>query len=353
MKKILPLFLLIAGTLILIACSDPTDGTGKNITGLEGTYSDSSSNESLVFDSTTMTVYNSSTSGSRAAASGSKSAVYNYTVDEEAKTITVQLQSLWDTNQIAMTYNAKILEIKAMYTTLKSQVLAAVDTTMSSQVTTLNNTQSGYGDTVLSLVKNKLAAYLEKQEKLLEDYLQKKYNAQIIFEYDISDGLKLTQIYQDDLTDASAHFYADGIGINDYENLKPFTITVESTEYVGVPEITNGKLTVDLTPYQKDSTEAMTYYAKLITDISSSVASKFSSTNTNLPTEDEIGKLIDEKLAASELTATVTVTATDKTAPTVALSEVNCTSAPAVSNKTYALNYKSILACNKSVLNKE
>lgn len=377
MKKFLPLFILITGILILAGCSDPKDGTenqieektdekqtsektdektsdeetsDEKITSLEGSYFDSSSNERLVFDSTTMTVYNSSTTGdSRAAISDTKSAVYNYTLDEEAKTITVQLQSLWDTNQIAITYNSKILEIKATYQALKTQVLAQLETATSSLVTQLNQVQSGYGDQVLTLIKDKLTAYLEKQGKLLENYLEKKYKANIIFEYDISDGLKLTQIYQDDLTDASAHFYADGIGINDYENLKPFTITVDSVEYVGVPEIKDGNLAVDLTPYQTDAESAMTYYAKLITDISTS----FVTLLTSMPDTETLGKLIDEKLAASALSATVLVTATDKTAPTVTLSNVNCTSAPVVSNKSYNLSYKSILACNKNVLNKQ
>lgn len=226
---------------------------------VEGSYASSSG--SVVFDDGQATVYSGEISSSRAAAAV-KISTYNYSYNSEDKTIEIQLDSLWDENEAAIAYNDQVKAVKANCESLASTIKSKIgeNDTLATFISTLNTTKDTYGDTVLANIKTKAATYVDAQLENLNDYLESKYSSVIKMSYTITDGtLKLCQQFQDDLTDASSEFTSSdsyAVILNGYDSLKPFSITVGETEYVGVPVIDGSNLTVDLYEYPGDISDA-------------------------------------------------------------------------------------------------
>lgn len=355
----------------------------KGSNEVEGTYYND--NSKIVLSSSSMDVYYSSedTASSSARITNIPSdavltSTYKYSWDQEAKTITVQLQNMWESGA-AKTYSDQVKAIKSKYSEIKTALLESLKDSSGAYQTAISNVNSAakiignanYGTTVDNLIQTRLTSYLESQEKILDDYLAKKYNATIKFAYNIStDGqLTLTQVYQDSLEDASANFYTDtnSLAINDYENFKPFTITItsgeESNEYVGVPEFKTENdvttLSCDVMLFKdvmsESSDTVVAYYAALATEPLSALTSELSDTSkqTALATEIKANKTttvekeIDKAFASLTLTATASLNASDKNKPVLTLTDLGNDT---ITKQTYTLNYKSIFDFNGSAL---
>jgi hypothetical protein len=355
----------------------------KGSNEVEGTYYND--NSKIILSGSSMEVYYSSedTASSSARVANIPSdavltSTYKYSWDQEAKTITVQLQNMWESGA-AKTYSDQVKAIKSKYSEIKTALLESLKDSSGAYQTAISNVNSAatiignanYGTTVDKLIQTRLTSYLESQEKILDDYLAKKYNATIKFAYDIStDGqLTLTQVYQNSLEDASANFYTDtnSLAINDYENFKPFTITItsgeESNEYVGVPEFKTENdvttLSCDVMLFKdvmsESSDTVVAYYAPLATEPLSALTSELSDTSkqTAIATEIKanqtttVEKEIDNAFASLTLTATASLNASDKNKPVLTLTDLGNDT---ITKQTYTLNYKSIFDFNGSAL---
>ena len=372
----------------------------KGSNEVEGTYYND--NSKIVLSGSSMNVYYSPSSEAgqklsafRAASEPSDAVLtstYKYSWDQEAKTITVQLQNMWESGA-AKTYSDQVKAIKSKYSEIKTALLESLKDSSGAYQTAISNVNSAatiignanYGTTVDNLIQTRLNSYLESQEKILDDYLAKKYNATIKFAYDIStDGqLTFTQVYQDSLEDASANFYTDtnSLAINDYENFKPFTITItsgeESNEYVGVPEFKTENdvttLSCDVMLFKdvmsESSDTVVAYYAALATepltallenvpsqeDLQNMISNPSSIDQSKLALYNEIKnnqtttveKEIDNAFASLTLTATASLNASDKNKPVLTLTNLGNDT---ITKQTYTLNYKSIFDFNGSAL---
>ena len=355
----------------------------KGSNEVEGTYYND--NSKIILSGSSMEVYYSSedTASSSARVANIPSdavltSTYKYSWDQEAKTITVQLQNMWESGA-AKTYSDQVKAIKSKYSEIKTALLESLKDSSGAYQTAISNVNSAakiignenYGTTVDKLIQTRLTSYLESQEKILDDYLAKKYNATIKFAYDISTygQLTLTQVYQDSLEDASANFYTDtnSLAINDYENFKPFTITItsgeESNEYVGVPEFKTENdvttLSCDVMLFKdvmsESSDTVVAYYAPLATEPLSALTSELSDTSkqTAIATEIKanqtttVEKEIDNAFASLTLTATASLNASDKNKPVLTLTDLGNDT---ITKQTYTLNYKSIFDFNGSAL---
>ncbi len=369
----------------------------KGSNEVEGTYYNDTSK--IVLSSSSMNVYYSQAgqkfSVFRAAnehVDAVLTSTYKYSWDQEAKTITVQLQNMWE-NGAAKTYSDQVQAIKSKYSEIKTALLKSLKDSTGAYQSTISSVNSAaavignatYGTTVDNLIQTRLQSYLESQEKILDDYLAKKYNATIKFAYNIStDGqLTLTQVYQDSLEDASANFYTEtnSLAINDYENFKPFTITItngeESNEYVGVPEFKTENnettLSCDVMLFKdvisESSDTIVAYYAALATEpltallenvpsqedlqnmlsnpesIDQSKIALYNEVKDNKTTT--IEKEIDSAFASLTLTASASLDASDKTKPVLTLTDLGNDT---ITKQTYTLNYKSIFDFNNSAL---
>ncbi len=369
----------------------------KGSNEVEGTYYNDTSK--IVLSSSSMNVYYSQAgqkfSVFRAAnepVDAVLTSTYKYSWDQEAKTITVQLQNMWE-NGAAKTYSDQVQAIKSKYSEINTALLKSLKDSTGAYQSAISSVNSAaavignatYGTTVDNLIQTRLQSYLESQEKILDDYLAKKYNATIKFAYDIStDGqLTLTQVYQDSLEDASANFYTEtnSLAINDYENFKPFTITItngeESNEYVGVPEFKTENnettLSCDVMLFKdvisESSDTIVAYYAALATEpltallenvpsqedlqnmlsnpesIDQSKIALYNEVKDNKTTTIEKG--IDSAFASLTLTASASLDASDKTKPVLTLTDLGNDT---ITKQTYTLNYKSIFDFNNSAL---
>ena len=347
-KLVMGISFVIAAFLLVSGCnqngtdnSENEDEPTGSVSEIDGTYS--GDGQTLVLDRGSMKTYASTaTNSARAAKSdyGEGQAVYNFTVDESAKTMEVQLSKLfWETDQTAVDYDSYVQKEKAKYlelknglseTLTKSTAYQAILTTLDS-MSSVSGTVKNYGtEKVDPLIKEKLGTYLENQEKILDDYLQKKYDAKIVFGYTLSEeNLTLAQKFQGDLTDASADFAtatdADyPAKLNDYENLIPFSIKIDDMEFVGVPQISeNGEtLTASLYSYMdlQDENALASKVAELMTYLSDKTSDV--TKNTEFMAEvlsgstDTISAWIDQALASLTFSADLTL---DKETPKVTL----------------------------------
>ncbi len=325
------------------------------------TYASSTNNSKVVFGESSLTIYDTSSSLSKnrisraASLSDKKLSTYDYSYNSDDKTLELQLANLWDSNAAAITYKTQVETVKSTLNNLASLIQAQFDTSKNEPyknfIDSLNNidvTNGTYGDTVATLITNKLNTYITNQETILEDYLQKKYNSTVKFSYDNSNSkLALTQQFQKDLTDASSEFTSSDsykVVLNGYDSLKPFSITLtsgeNSQEYVGVPSFstsgTTTTMSVDLYDYLGEDILAENFDASNLattkaTGLLKYVTSKLSAVTSNqtelakLALEVQKGttttfeSLIDEIFASKTLTATVTVDETTGSEPKVTL----------------------------------
>lgn len=321
------------------------------------TYKSSTNNSKVVFEDSSVTIYDTSSSASanrisRAASSSDKKvSTYNYSYNSEDKTLELQLENIWDSNAAAITYKTQVETVKSTLEKLASLIQAQFDTskntTYKTFIETLNNldvANKTYGDTVATLINNKLDTYITNQETILDDYLKKKYNSVVKFSYDNSNSkLALTQQFQKDLTDASSEFTSSDtykVILNGYDSLKPFSITLtsgeNSQEYVGVPSFSDGTMSVDLYEFiganifdddfdattlaTTKATELLTYVNKKLTSITSdttkAAALALEVTKGETTT---VESWIDDILSSLNLTATVTTDTTTASSPKVTL----------------------------------
>lgn len=327
------------------------------------TYSSTSTGAKVYFEDSSMTIYSSAALSPSSAntnmraisSSDVKQATYNYSYNSEDKTLELQLANLWDSNAAAITYKTQVETVKSTLNNLASLIQAQFDTSKNGPyknfIDSLNKidvTNGTYGNTVATLITNKLNTYITNQETILEDYLQKKYNSTVKFSYDNSNSkLALTQQFQKDLTDASSEFTSSDsykVVLNGYDSLKPFSITLtsgeNSQEYVGVPSFstsgTTTTMSVDLSESLGENILAENFDASSLaptkaTELLDYVTSKLSAVTSN---QAELAKLaleaksdktttiegwIDEIFASKTLTATVTVDETTASEPKVTL----------------------------------
>lgn len=325
------------------------------------TYSSTSTGAKVYFEDSSMTIYSSATLSPSSAntnmraisSSDVKQATYNYSYNSEDKTLELQLANLWDSNAAAITYKTQVEKLKSTLKNLASLIQAQFDTSKNEPyknfIDSLNKidvTNGTYGNTVATLITNKLNTYITNQETILEDYLQKKYNSTVKFSYNNSDSkLALTQQFQKDLTDASSEFTSSDsykVVLNGYDSLKPFSITLtsgeNSQEYVGVPSFstsgTTTTMSVDL--YESlgenilsDDFDASRLATTKATELLYYVTPKPVTSNqaecAKLALEAKSDKTttiegwIDEIFASKTLTATVTVDETTASEPKVTL----------------------------------
>ncbi len=380
MKKIvIGISFVIAAFLFVSGCNQNGTGNSENedeptgsVSEVDGTYS--SDGQTLVLDRGSMKTYASTTTNSARAAKsdyGEGQAIYNFTVDETSKTMEVQLSKLfWESNQTAVDYDSYVQKAKSRYLELKNSLseILIKSTAYQTILTTLDSMSSmsdsakNYGsEKVDPLIKEKLGTYLENQEKILSDYLQKKYDAKILFGYSLSEkDLILAQKFQGDLTDASADFATATDAeypakLNDYENLIPFSIKINDMEFVGVPQISeNGEtLTASLYSYMdlQDENALASKVAEFMTYLSDKTSDV--TKNTEFMTEvlsgstDTISAWIDQVLLSLSFSANLTL---DKETPKVTLTAsadfepVLCGGVKLEKGTVLELNYNPILS---------
>lgn len=329
------------------------------------TYASSSTGAKVYFEDSSMTIYSSAALSTSSAntnmraisSSDVKQATYNYSYNSEDKTLELQLANLWDSNAAAITYKTQVETVKSTLENLASLIQAQFDTskntTYKSFIENLNKldvANGTYGNTVATLITNKLNTYITNQETILEDYLQKKYNSTVKFSYDNpNSNLALTQQFQKDLTDASSEFTSDSYNVvlNGYDSLKPFAITLtpsdsslSSKEFVGLPTFstsgTTTTMSVDLYDYLGEDILAENFDASSLaktkaTELLTYVTSKLSAVTSDKTKaaalalevqKDEtttVESWIDDIFDSQTLTATVTVDSVNSSEPKVTL----------------------------------
>lgn len=329
------------------------------------TYASSSNNSKVAFEDSSMTIYSTQSSSSssqnkniRAVTSSDKKlSTYNYSYNSEDKTLELQLANLWDSNAAALTYKTQVETVKSTLENLASLIQAQFDTnsnaTYKSFIESLNKidtTDGDYGNNVGILITQKLNSYINSQESNLNEYLKRKYNSTVKFSYSTENSkLTLSQQFQNDLTDASSEFTSSdyNLVLNGYDSLKPFAITLTSSdtsssskEFVGLPTFsTSGETTtmsVDLYDYlgedilsedfdasslaKTKATELLTYVQAKLTALSSNTTelAKLALEAKNDETT-TIETWIDEIFASKNLTATLSIDSTTSSEPSITL----------------------------------
>ena len=232
----------------------------------------------------------------------------------------------------------------------------------------LNGIKSGYGDTVKNLFKTKVDEYIAKQQGLLKSYLKSKCNSVIKMSYNINAGtLLLSQIFQNNLSDASSEFKtSDGsILLNGYADLKPFSVTLGTDEFVGIPVFDNNAHTVSVDLYQylgnvlSDDANITTMANAKVTQWMGYIKGKFDgldeSQRTALGLEATAGKTdtiaawIDDELASLNIPASYSIDDTTGENPTLSITTTKAFS-PRTGTITvplgigYNLNYVQVLS---------
>lgn len=259
---------------------------------------------------------------------------FTYSYNSNDKTLDFQLNQVWGSGfTTAQTYEKQIEKATETYQSITSKVVNSLskDDLYKSFLT--------LGESVKRIVVDKAKSYVEKQENILSDYLEKKYNAVIKFGYAFDSEeapatITLTEKFQGNLTDASSKFVytstSDGITIvlNDYDHVTPFKIEIESEDdegnitteiYVGVPSIEEDTITVSLLPYSGDVLTDTGAAIKIPTKISEPIISNLTEAAvsgkavdiiTELQTNNDsatLKALIDESIGSQELKATYEV----------------------------------------------
>lgn len=388
MKKILTAITMATALLLLgMGCqqnvspsSEPSSGNSdvsNNLSSsngndeVQGTYTGGSAK--VEFKDGTATIYTTGEAASanifaRTANPNTPKLKYNYSYNSETKTLELQLSGIWDKNAAAIDYNAQVQAAEQKCTEICSKIKQGIDenTDFSTLCNSLNAIKPGYGNTVKNLVKSKVDDYIENQKNLLKSYLKSKYNSVIKMSYNINAGtLMLSQIFQNNLSDASSEFKtSDGsILLNGYADLKPFSVTLGTDEFVGIPVFDNNAHTVSVDLYQylgnvlSDDANITTMANEKVTQWMKYIYGKFkalsSSEKESLATEATTGKTdtiatwIDDELASLNITASYSITTGEN--PTLSITTTKAftprtgtTTVP--SGTKYNLNYVQVLS---------
>ena len=385
MKKILTAITMATALLLLgMGCqqnvspsSEPSSGNSdvsNNLSSsngndeVQGTYTGGSAK--VEFKDGTATIYTTGEAASanifaRTANPNTPKLKYNYSYNSETKTLELQLSGIWDKNAAAIDYNAQVQAAEQKCTEICTKIKQGIDenTDFSTLCTSLNAIKPGYGNTVKNLVKSKVDDYIENQKNLLKSYLKSKYNSVIKMSYNINAGtLMLSQIFQNNLSDASSEFKtSDGsilFLLNGYADLKPFSVTLGTDEFVGIPVFDNNAHTVSVDLYQylgnvlSDDANITTMANEKVTQWLEYIRGKCSSEQESLAAEAAAGKTdtiatwIDDELASLNLTASYSITTGEN--PTLSITTTKAftprtgsTTIP--SGASYELNYVKVL----------
>lgn len=252
---------------------------------------------------------------------------FTYSYNSNDKTLDFQLNQIWGSGlSTAQTYEKQIEKATETYKSVADKVVESLSN--DSLYTTFSTVN--LGESVKDIVVYKAKSYIEKQESILSDYLEKKYNAVIKFGYAFDSEespteITLTEKFKGDLTDASSKFVYTRNGItivlNDYDNVTPFKIEIESEDdegnteiYVGVPSIEDNTITVSLIPYSGDVLTDVSatisiptkIYTPIINNLTASIGEKGANIIAELITNkdsDTLKSLIDESIGSQELKA--------------------------------------------------
>lgn len=303
-SKLFPIILGLSVFLMISCNNDATDSQSSlpsNLPESKGTNEFTGKtfqNQNTTFEFDKNTVSQSSNSkiseNTRAVEQNNKIQDFYYSYDSENKTLDFQLQQVWGTG-IALDYETQLSKAKNQY----KQAIVAVKTA----IQTMNYVPNA--DDLNTKIKNQVTSsaneWINSQEALLSEYLEKKYNSVIHFEYELSDTkLVLSEKFNNDLADASSKFVYEGyysVTLNDYDHLIPFKVQKDDSVYVGIPKFDNPKATsgaieVILYPYPGDIYDASTL---------AKITEKVSVIPTDLETLTQIGI----ELATSDTSATL------------------------------------------------
>lgn len=302
-SKLFPIILGLSVFLIISCNNDATDSQASlpsNLPESKGTNEFTGKtfqNQNTTFEFNKNTVSQSSNSkiseNTRAAEQNNKIQDFYYSYDSENKTLYFQLQQVWGTG-IALDYETQLSKAKNQYKQAIVAVKAAIQTMSYAPNTDLNTK-------IKNQVTSSANEWINSQEALLSEYLEKKYNSVIHFEYELSDTkLVLSEKFNNDLADASSKFVYEGdysVTLNDYDHLIPFKVQKDNSVYVGIPKFDNPKATsgtveVILYPYPGDIYDASTL-ATIVTKVSA------------IPTDVETLTQIGIELATSDTSATL------------------------------------------------
>lgn len=303
-SKLFPIILGLSVFLMISCNNDATDSQSSlpsNLPESKGTNEFTGKtfqNQNTTFEFDKNTVSQSSNSkiseNARAVEQNNKIQDFYYSYDSENKTLDFQLQQVWGTG-IALDYETQLSKAKNQYKQAIEAVKAAIQT--------MNYAPNA--DDLNTKIKNQVTSsaneWINSQEALLSEYLEKKYNSVIHFEYELSDTkLVLSEKFNNDLADASSKFVYEGdysVTLNDYDHLIPFKVQKDNSVYVGIPKFdnpkaTSGSIEVILYPYPGDIYDASTL---------ATIVTKVSVISTDLETLAQIGS----ELATSDTSATL------------------------------------------------
>lgn len=276
------LFITLLMFLILCGCDSLTDNESKSeentksnelkeSTGSNELSGKTFSNNDVKFSFENSTVKQSSNEASRSV-NWTDIADFNYTFNSESepKTLDFQLEQVWGTG-IAANYEKQLETAKNGY----KSVIDTVNKTLNDDK--LYSAFSSYSDKVKNIVTAKANSYIAAQEEILSKYLDTKYNSLIKFTYNLTDTtLTLTEVFQNNLTDASSRFIYScenyKITLNDYDHVIPFKVEIGDKIFVGVPSFADGKISVQIYPYSGDILKDE--IAKIATDISTKITTE-------------------------------------------------------------------------------
>lgn len=278
-SKLFPIILGLSVFLMISCNNDATDSQSSlpsNLPESKGTNEFTGKtfqNQNTTFEFDKNTVSQSSNSkiseNTRAVEQNNKIQDFYYSYDSENKTLDFQLQQVWGTG-IALDYETQLSKAKNQY----KQAIVAVK----AAIQTMNYIPNA--DDLNTKIKNQVTSsaneWINSQEALLSEYLEKKYNSVIHFECELSDTkLVLSEKFNNDLADASSKFVYEGdysVTLNDYDHLIPFKVQKDDSVYVGIPKFdnpkaTSGSIEVILYPYPGDIYDASTL-ATIVTKVS-------------------------------------------------------------------------------------
>ena len=302
-SKLFPIILGLSVFLMISCNNDATDSQSSlpsNLPESKGTNEFTGKtfqNQNTTFEFDKNTVSQSSNSkiseNTRAVEQNNKIQDFYYSYDSENKTLDFQLQQVWGTG-IALDYETQLSKAKNQYKQAIVAVKAAIQKMNYAPDTDLNTK-------IKNQVTSSANEWINSQEALLSEYLEKKYNSVIHFEYELSDTkLVLSEKFNNDLADASSKFVYEGdysVTLNDYDHLIPFKVQKDDSVYVGIPKFdnpkaTSGSIEVILYPYPGDIYDASTL-ATIVTKVSV------------IPADPETLRQIGIELATSDTSATL------------------------------------------------
>ena len=305
-SKLFPIILGLSVFLMISCNNDATDSQSSlpsNLPESKGTNEFTGKtfqNQNTTFEFDKNTVSQSSNSkiseNARAAEQNNKIQDFYYSYDSENKTLDFQLQQVWGTG-IALDYETQLSKAKNQY----KQAIVAVKAAIQKMNYAPDTDHTDLNTKIKNQVTSSANEWINSQEALLSEYLEKKYNSVIHFEYELSDTkLVLSEKFNNDLADASSKFVYEGdysVTLNDYDHLIPFKVQKDNSVYVGIPKFdnpkaTSGSIEVILYPYPGDIYDASTL-ATIVTKVS------------EIPTDVETLTQIGIELATSDTSATL------------------------------------------------